>query len=337
MRLKIGILASLAWRVPPIHYGPWELVSWLLAEGLTRRGHDVTLFASGESITTARLDAVCRQSFHADPSIDEKVWEHLHIAHAFEASQNFDILHNNYDFVPLTYARLSKVPILTTIHGFSNSTILPAYKEYQDVGNYVSISLASRHPELSYIGNVYHGIDVASIPFQDKAEPYFLVLGRIHPDKGVREAIAVAKKAKVRLKIAGIIHDQEYFDRYVQPELSNQIEYLGSLGGEEKLRLVSGAQALLHLVGFDEPFGLSMIESMASGVPVIAFRRGSIPEVVTEGVSGFVVESVEQALEKLEPAAQLSRARVRQEVSDRFSLKKMIDGYEELYRMIIEK
>ena len=330
------MLAPISWRVPPRHYGPWELVVSRLTEGLVERDVDVTLFATGDSVTKARLDAVCPRPLSEDPTLDAKVWEGLHIGHAFEAAKDADILHNHYDFLPLTYSRLVDVPIVMTIHGFSSPRILPAYQAYADRVRFVAISDADRSPGLRYAATIHHGIPFEDYPLGSGAGGYLLFFGRIHPDKGTAEAIAVARRAGLPLVIAGIIHDAAYFAREIEPHIDgDRVRYLGSVGPEQGAALLGGAVALLHLVRFDEPFGLSMVEAMAAGTPVIGTRRGSVPEVVADGVTGQLVTDVAEAAAAVPRAAMLDRAGVRRHAAERFSRDRMVDAYLALYARIV--
>ncbi len=187
------MLAPIAWRVPPRHYGPWERVVSLLTEGLVEAGADVTLFATADSCTGARLSAVVPSPYEETPGMDAKVWEGLHLAHAFGRAQDFDLIHNHYDFLPLTYASLVDTPVVTTIHGFSSERILPAYRAFDDRVHYVSISDADRHPDLTYLATIHHGLDFKEFTVQRQAGEHLLFFGRIHPDKGAADAIRVAR------------------------------------------------------------------------------------------------------------------------------------------------
>ena len=330
------MLAPISWRVPPRHYGPWELVVSLLTEGLVERGVDVTLFATADSVTSARLDAVCPRPLMEDPSLDAKVWEALHLANAFEHAGALDLVHNHYDFLPLTYSRLISTPLVTTIHGFSSDRIRTAYRRYDDRVAYVSISDADRDPDLSYAATVYHGIDLSDFTFRDGPGRRLVFLGRIHPDKGVADAIAVAEAVGLPLVIAGIVHDREYFDREIAPRLDGEaVRYVGPIGPRDRDTLLGSAVALLHLVGFPEPFGLSMIEAMACGTPVIARRRGSVPEVIDEGVTGFVVDDVAGAIAAVDRARSLDRRGVRTRAAERFSRDRMVDDYLRVYERVL--
>ena len=238
------MLAPIAWRVPPRHYGPWERVVSLLTEGLVELGADVTLFATRDSETSAALDGVCPRPYEEDPEIDAGVWSPLHIGHAFEQAHRFDVLHNHFDFRPLTYAGLVDTPVVTTIHGFSSDRILPAYRAYADRTHYVSISDADRHAELDYAATVWHGIDLESFTPQLDApsgdDPYLLFFGRIHPDKGAADAVELANRTGRRLVLAGIIQDEAYWREAVEPHVDGErIRYVGSVGPEARDRLCS--------------------------------------------------------------------------------------------------
>ena len=329
------MLAPIAWRVPPRHYGPWERVVSLLTEGLVGAGVDVTLFATADSLTAATLSAVVPRPYEEDRTLDAKVWEGLHLANAFEQAGGFDLVHNHYDFLPLTYSGLIQTPVLTTIHGFSSERIVPVYKRFNAATHYVSISDADRHPDLSYAATVYHGIDLGEFTFHETPDDYLLFFGRIHPDKGVAEAVEVAKKTGRRLVVAGIVQDQGYFERALEPHLGEQVQFVGSVGPGERDKLLGGAAALLHLINFDEPFGLSMVEAMACGTPVIATRRGSVPEIVRDGVNGFVIENVDEAVAAVGRLGGVPRAQVRADAEARFSQKRMVEDYLRVYEQML--
>ena len=336
--MRIGMLAPISWRVPPRHYGPWERMTSLLTEGLVERGVDVTLFATADSLTRARLAAVCPRPYSEDPSLDTKVWECLHIAAAFERATEFDIIHNQFDFLPLSYSGLVETPVLTTIHGFSSPRILPVYERYNDRAYYVAISDADRSPRLDYLATIHHGIPIEEFTLRREPGDYLLFFGRIHPDKGVAAAIEVARRTGHRLLVAGIVHDQDYFDREVAPHLDGErVIYLGVAGPDRRDELLGGALALLHLIDFDEPFGLSMIEAMACGTPVIAYRRGSVPEVVAHGRSGFIVDDLEGAVDAVRRAGEIDRGAVRRDAEARFSRERMVDDYLRAYEEVLRR
>ena len=335
--MKIALLSPIAWRTPPQHYGPWETIVSMLAEGLVDLGMDVTLFATGDSQTSARLDSICPAPYEENRELDAKVWECLHIAHLFEQADQFDIIHNNYDFLPLSYSRLVNTPVVTTIHGFSSPKILPVYRTYNRDNYYISISNSDRSPELDYFGTVYHGIDLNLFTLNEKPGDYLLYFGRLHPDKGTYEAIQIARRFGMKLIMAGIIQDEAYYKSRVAPFIDDcNTIYVGSVGPERRNELLHGAYALLHPIYFDEPFGLSVIEAMACGTPVIAFNRGSMPEVISEGVTGFLVDNTEEALAKLEIVPTLERRECRRWVQERFSKERMVAEYLKVYETIIE-
>lgn len=335
--MRIAILSPIAWRTPPRHYGPWESVASLLTEGLVSHGHDVTLFATADSQTSAKLHAVCHQGYEEDRAMIPKVWECLHISELFEHAGAYDLIHNHFDFLPLTYSGLTATPLVTTIHGFSSPGILPVYKKYNHKVFYVSISDADRSPELEYIKTIYHGIDITQFDFQPAADGYLLFFGRIHKDKGARQAIQIAAACSKKLILAGIIQDQAYFDQDIAPYIDDhQVTYIGSVGPVERSRLLGKACALLHPIQFDEPFGLSVIESMACGTPVIAFNRGSMPELIEDGKSGFLVTNVEEAIPMVARIPEIDRAFCRRHVERHFSVDRMIREYIIVYEMILQ-
>src|SRR5437764_4438872 len=339
-RLRVGMLAPVAWRVPPLHYGPWERVVSILTEGLVARGVDVTLFATGDSVTRARLVAVGPKGYAEDPTIDAKVYECLHIATAFEQASTgaFDILHNHFDFLPLTYSRLVSTPVVTTVHGFSSERIVPVFRAYNDSTHLVAISASDRRADLNYAATIHHGIPLDEFTFSPGGGDYLLFFGRIHPDKGAREAIDVARRTGQKLILAGIVQDADYFRTAVEPLLDGQqIRYVGSVGPAERDALLGGATALLHLIQFDEPFGLSVVEAMATGTPVIAFSRGSMPELIADGSSGLLVaaDDLGAAVAAVAQAQCLDRQAVRAHVERHFTAERMVDDYLRLYHRLL--
>ena len=235
----------------------------------------MTLFATADSVTDAHLVATAPRGYAEDPEVDAKVWEALHIAAAFERAGEFDVIHNSFDFLPLSYSRLVATPVVTTIHGFSSERIVPVFERYNDVGYYVAISDTDRHHGLQYAATIHHGIDMRQFELGTGDGGYLLFFGRIHPDKGTAEAIDVAARIGVPLVIAGIVQDRSYFERFIEPRVDDVlVRYVGPVGVEERGALLGGASALLHLVNFDEPFGFSVVEAMACGTPVVARRRG---------------------------------------------------------------
>src|ERR1700676_3081333 len=307
---SVAILSPIAWRTPPRQYGAWETVASNITEGLVARGWDVTLFASGDSFTRARLHAVVDKGYEEDRSIDPKVAEYLHIAEAFEHAAEFDLIHSHYDFMALAYTRLVKTPVLTTVHGFSSPRIMPAYEKYRD-GYFVSISDSDRAPGLNYLETVYNGIDLSLYPLQESRGDHLIFLGRIHPDKGVHLAIEAARQSRLPLIIAGIIQDQGYFREQVEPHLTQTIRYIGPVDVGCKNALFARARALLHLNTIPERFGLVLAEANAAGVPVIAMDLGSCREVIEDGQTGFLVDNVGEAVCALERLSEIDRTRCR--------------------------
>jgi len=335
--MKIGMLSPIAWRTPPRHYGPWENVVSLLTEALVKRGIDVTLFATGDSLTNARLQAICKKGYEEDRSIEPKVWECLHISEVFEHAGEFDLIHNNFDFLPLTYSGLISTPIITTIHGFSSPKIYPVYQKYNDSAFYVSISKADRLGSLDYVANVYHGIDISQFTFQQRPGDYLLFFGRIHIDKGAGEAIEIAKKSGMKLIMAGIIQDSQYYEKNIRPFIDGRsVIYVGSAGSEKRDSLLGNAYALLHPINFDEPFGLSVVESMACGTPVIAFNRGSMPELINHGHNGFLVQTVDEAVAAVHDIPMIERSACRIVVEERFTADRMAEDYIDVYRRVLK-
>ena len=337
--MKIAMLSPVAWRTPPRHYGPWESVVSLLTEGLVAKGIEVTLFATEDSITEGRLHSVCKMGYEEDEHAEPKVMESLHISELFERVDNFDIIHNHFDFLPLTYSGLVKTPVLTTIHGFSSPRILPVYEKYNGKVFYVAISEADRASGLDYIKTIHHGIDLDEFTFNAKPQgDYLLFFGRIHPDKGAKEAIEIARGTNSQLIMAGIIQDELYYEREVEPHIDGEsIVYLGSVGPEKRDALLKDAIALLHPINFNEPFGLSVVEAMACGTPVIAFNRGSMPELIRDDVNGFLVSTVEEAVGAVGRLKGIDRAECRKFVEETFSVQRMVDDYIQVYEEIIKK
>jgi glycosyltransferase involved in cell wall biosynthesis len=332
---RVAVLSPVAWRTPPRQYGAWETVAGNITEGLAARGWDVTLFATGDSVTRARLHAVIGRGYEEDRTIDAKVAEYLHISEVFEHAAEFDLIHSHYDFMALAYSRLVKTPVLTTIHGFSSPRIMPVYEKYRD-GYFVSISDSDRAPGLNYLATVYNGIDLSLYPLQETGGDQLIFLGRIHPDKGVHLAIEVARLSGLPLLIAGIVQDRTYFREQVEPHLGPKIRYIGPVDVPGKNALFAEARALLHLNTIPERFGLVLAEANAAGVPVVAMDLGSCREVIADGQTGFLASNVHEAVQALKRLGEIDRRACRQRVRERFSIETMVEAYERVYQTIFE-
>jgi glycosyltransferase involved in cell wall biosynthesis len=333
---RVAVLSPVAWRTPPLQYGAWETVASNITEGLAARGWDVTLFASADSMTRAHLHAVVDRGYEENSDLDPKVSEYLHISEVFEHAAEFDLIHSNYDFMPLTYSRLVSTPVLTTIHGFSSDKIMSVYQKYRD-GYFVSVSDSDRAAGLNYLATVYNGIDLSLYPLQEHGGDNLVFLGRIHPDKGVHLAIEVAKLTGMRLIIAGIIQDEHYFQKQVKPHLDeHNIIYIGPVNVAEKNELFAGARALLHLNTIPERFGLVLVEANAAGVPVIAMDLGSCREVIKDNQTGFLVKNVTEAVLAVGRISEIDRRACRRRVRQHFSIDTMVEGYERAYSTIFD-
>lgn len=332
---RVAVLSPVAWRTPPRQYGAWETVASNVTEGLVSRGWDVTLFATGDSVTSARLHAVVDRGYEEDPAIDPKVAEYLHISEVFEHAAEFDLIHSHYDFMALSYTRLVKTPVLTTIHGFSSPRIMSVYQKYRN-GYFVSISESDRAPQLNYLGTVYNGIDLSLYPLRKERGGHLIFLGRIHPDKGVHLAIEVARLSGSPLLIAGIIQDQQYFADQVKPHLGETVAYVGALDVAGKNQLFARARALLHLNTIPERFGLVLAEANAAGVPVVAMDLGSCREVIRDGYTGFLVNNVQEAVHALQRLSAISDVQCHEHIRSHFSIDSMVDAYERTYHQIFE-
>jgi glycosyltransferase involved in cell wall biosynthesis len=333
---RIAMLSPIAWRTPPRAYGAWETVVSNITEGLVARGWDVTLFATADSITTAKLVATVSKGYEEDSSVDPRVVSCLHISEVFERASEFDLIHNHFDFLPLTYSRLVSTPVLTTIHGFSSPQIMPVYYKYKNV-YFVSISNSDRTEGLNYLATIYNGINLQEFTFSETSGDALLAYGRIHPEKGFHLAIEVAKKTGRKLIIAGFVQDKRYFEEEIAPHVDGKnIVYAGTVSVEGRDDLLKKAYAVLHLNTIPERFGLVMAESMAAGVPVIAMDLGSCREVIANGKTGFLVNDVGEAIKAVEKIPEISRQACRQRVEENFSLDIMVENYEKVYNHIFQ-
>ena len=334
--MRIAVLAPVAWRTPPRHYGPWEQIAFNITEGLVKKGFDVTLFATKDSYTSGHLDGVIEKGYEEDEHSDAKVSECLHISYLMEKANEFDIIHNHFDFLPLTYSSFIKTPMITTIHGFSSPKIIPVYKKYNAINHYISISNADRSGELHYLDTIYHGIEKTAFTFNETPKDYLLYFGRIHPDKGTYDAIQIAKAVNKKLIIAGIIQDHKYYKEKVEPYTDGeQIIFEGHAGPEKRNELLGNALALLHPIYFNEPFGLSVAEAMFCGTPVIAYNKGSMPELIQHNISGFLVNNLHEATDCISMLHKISRKNCSAYAREKFSYNKMIEKYISAYKYVL--
>lgn len=342
--MRIAQVAPLWERVPPPAYGGIELVVGLLTDELVRRGHEVTLFASGDSLSLANLVSVHPRALRLDPGVKEyTIYEMLQLSQVYERAQEFDIIHSHMGCAALPYANLVKTPTVHTLHGVftADNEKMFAHARRQP---FVSISDAQREPrlELNCVSTVYNGVDVDSYQFHAQPEdpPYLAFLGRLSPEKGPHLAIEIAKRTGWRLKMAGKIDvvDRDFFETELKPQIDGeQIEYLGEANHVQKNALMGGAVATLFPITWREPFGLVMVESMAAGTPVIAINLGSTAEVIAHGKTGFLCRDIDECVAALDRVFELDRATCREHVLNHFSINQMTDGYEAVYQKILAK
>jgi glycosyltransferase involved in cell wall biosynthesis len=340
--MRIAQIAPLWEQVPPATYGGSELVVSLLTEELVRRGHDVTLFASGDSTTTAKLESVHPKALRLDPTIKEVgIYEMLQLSQVYERANEFDVIHSHMGCAGLPYASLVKTPTVFTLHGIftPDNEKMFVHARHQP---FISISHSQREPRLNLncVATVYNGVDTSAYRFYPKPSepPYLAFLGRMSPEKGTHLAIAIAKATGWNLKIAGKIDsvDVEYFEQEVKPHIDGtQIQFLGEANHAQKNVLLGNAVATLFPITWREPFGLVMAESMAAGTPVIAMNLGSAPEVIVHGKTGFLCHTVEECIQALSKIDTIDRQACRQHVEGNFSAERMTDGYEAVYQKVL--
>jgi glycosyltransferase involved in cell wall biosynthesis len=342
--MRIAQVAPLHESVPPILYGGTERVVSYLTEELVGLGHEVTLFASGDSTTTARLIPACPNSLRLDTlnnaCIDHLAHHYVMFAELIDLAEEFDIVHFHIDYLHFPLSRTLGLAHVTTLHGrLDLPDLVPLYQKYRDMP-VVSISLAQRHPLrwANWVGNVYHGLPINGLAPGDGSGKYLAFLGRICPEKRVDRAIQIALQVGMPLKIAAKVDrvDREYYECKVKPLLNNpNIEYLGEITESQKADFLGNAYALVFPIDWPEPFGLSMIEAMACGTPVIAFDCGSVPEVITPGVSGLIVNDMTEAADAVQQVSTMNRLRCRQEFETRFSASRMARDYVKLYEKLL--
>ena len=340
--MKIAQIAPLCERVPPPAYGGTEIVVSLLTEELVRRGHEVTLFASGDSQTQAHLEPSCPKSLRETSPKEITVCQSLQLNRVFSQAKKFDLIHSHIGEVAFPYVNLVKTPTLHTVHGIIPSHVEPLWLDARKQ-NFISISDSQRRRDLqlNYVATVYNGIDTNRYPFyiQPDNPPYLAFLGRMSPEKGPHLAIEIAKRTGWHLKMAGKIDpvDREFFAKEIEPSIDGkQIEFLGEFNHQQKCPLLGGAVATLFPITWQEPFGLVMAESMAVGTPVIAMALGSTPEVIEDGKTGFLCHSVEECIAAIDRVKEIDRVACRDRVVAKFSVERMVDDYEAVYQKLAE-
>lgn len=339
--MRIAQVAPLYESVPPKYYGGTERVVSYLTEELLRYGHEVTLFASGDSVTKAQLVAPCRRSLRLDRHCQDQLAHHiLLLERVFREKEDFDIIHFHIDYLHFPLSRRHRIPHLTTLHGrLDIPDLIPLYQEFREMP-VVSVSYAQREPLpwLNWQATVYHGLPEDLYTFREEPGRYLAFLGRISPEKRADRAIEIARRTGTEIKLAAKVDavDREYFEDVVRPLLQDSgAEYLGEIGEGEKDEFLGNASALLFPIDWPEPFGLAMIEAMACGTPIIAYRQGSVPEVIEEGVTGIIVQGLEEAVRAVKQVPTLSRKRIRQAFEERFTASRMARDYLEIYERIL--
>ena len=338
--MRIAQVAPLFESVPPPYYGGTERVVSYLTEELVRQGHQVTLFASGDSVTQARLVAACPRALRLDPQCVEPMAHYMVLLEqVFRQARAFDLLHFHIDYLHCPLSLRQHIPHVTTLHGrLDLPDLVPVYRTFPTVP-VVSISEAQRTPLpwLQWQGTVYYGVPNDLYTFRDTPGTYLAFLGRISPEKGVEHAIAIARHVGMPLKIVAKVDrvDRVYFQEVIRPLLDDPlVEYLGEMGEHDKNIFLGQAYALLFPIEWPEAFGLVMFEAMACGTPVIAYRRGAVPEILTDGVTGWIVAGYEEAVQAVSRVATLSRARCRQVFEERFVVARMVQDYVHLYQRL---
>lgn len=341
--MRIAQVSPLYESVPPKYYGGTERVISYLTEELIRMGHEVTLYASGDSVTKARLRPICHRALRLDKHSVDPVADHIYMSEiVYKESEQYDIIHSHIDYIPFPIYRRMNTPHLTTLHGrLDIPNLYNLYQEFDDIP-VVSISNYQRLP-LSWInwqGTVYHGLPEDLYEYREKPGEYLAFIGRICPEKRVDHAIEIAKRCGMPLKIAAKVDkvDREYFETVIAPLLDHpDIEYIGEIGEAEKNEFLGNAYALLFPIDWPEPFGLVMIEAMACGTPIIARLQGSVPEVIEQGITGYVVKDIEGAVKAVKEVPKLSRKRCREVFEERFTARRMAENYLAIYQRLIKE
>lgn len=330
---KVAILSPITHNLPPTGYGPWELVVYNLEEELVKLGVDVTVFSVESAQIAAKKEYIFTEPLgETDPDYNTAALN-IHAINFLKKAKNFDVLHMHLNILPVLYSELIDTPSVTTLHGAASEKKNALYYQYLKDKNYISISYAERKymPSLNYIDNIYHGLDFAKYTFTETKGDYLFFSGRIIKEKGILNAIELSQKTGIPLKIAGLITDQKFFDEQVKPHLNSKIEFLGNLPIEKLSQVIANALATVFLIEWDEPFGLSIIDSLASGVPVIGTPRGSLPELINDPSLGIIVNSTDEAADKINQIKHIDKTECYTIAKERFSREIMAKKYLENY------
>lgn len=344
-KLKIAQVAPLWFSVPPEKYGGTERIISFLSDKLTEKGHSVTLFAAANSKTKAKLISLRQKGvIEAGGHWNAYYWNVLNHSLAFEKAKQFDIIHCHWEIMGSYFQRFVKTPVVHTLHNIPGpkNPMWTVFKHYEKDANLVFISQKERRNAVVKAKHnwvIYNGIDLTPFRFNPKPKEHFIWVARVCPEKGIENAIKIAKKAKVKLLLAGQIqtHHQDYFNKKIKPQLNSGIRFVGELTQDKLAKFYSQAKGLLYPINWQEPFGLVMVEAMACGTPVIAFRRGSVPEIIKNNKTGFIVNNVSQGAQAIKKIEAINRADCRRHIEDNFALDKMVNSYEKLYYKLLKK
>jgi glycosyltransferase involved in cell wall biosynthesis len=337
-RLRVAVVSGVEWRTPPRHTGTRELVAANLADGLVARGIDVTLFATADSLTTAKLRGICPRPLREDKALDSGVWNLLHLAEVFERAHEFDVIHCHNGVSALAYCELVDTPVVLTLHETPHARQLPIFHKYSRTASYVAVSDGGKLPGVPYATTIHPGVSLEDYRLNGLPGDYLLFVGSIAPKRGLERIIEAAEKTSVPLVIGGPVEDNEYFEKVIHPlAIKGSLVYLGPISTERSNEIFGRAMALVHLSDQSQPFRVSCVQAMACGTPVIALRSGSNLEIIEHRKSGFLVSTHEELIEAISLLPQLDRRKVRQRVLDHFSQTGMVVQYLRIYEAAIAR